>query len=208
MSNQEHLNILRQGMKAWKQWREEHPEIRPDLRDVDLRGAHLSGADLSRADLSRANLSDADLSDADLRGADLSGADLSGADLSSANLSSANLSSANLSDADLSGAYIGWTIFGDVDLSVVKNLETVIHEGPSTIGIDTIYRSGGNIPEAFLRGLAFLIPFSNTCAPLLESQLTTTPALLATPARMMHSPDACMLIYRTTMCAAGLHLKT
>jgi hypothetical protein len=42
--------------------------------------------------------------------------------------------------------------FGDVDLSVVKNLETVRQLGPSTIGIDTIYRSQGNIPEAFLRG--------------------------------------------------------
>ena len=26
------------------------------------------------------------------------------------------------------------------------------HRGPSTIGIDTIYRSKGNIPEVFLRG--------------------------------------------------------
>ncbi len=35
---------------------------------------------------------------------------------------------------------------------MVKNLEAVRHEGPSTIGIDTIYRSQGKIPEAFLRG--------------------------------------------------------
>jgi hypothetical protein len=34
----------------------------------------------------------------------------------------------------------------------VKGLETVRHEGPSTIGIDTIYRSQGKIPLAFLRG--------------------------------------------------------
>ena len=26
------------------------------------------------------------------------------------------------------------------------------HEGPSTIGVDTIYRSQGKIPEVFLRG--------------------------------------------------------
>jgi hypothetical protein len=44
------------------------------------------------------------------------------------------------------------TILADVDLSQAKNLETVRHVGPSTIGIDTIYRSGGNIPESFLRG--------------------------------------------------------
>jgi hypothetical protein len=34
----------------------------------------------------------------------------------------------------------------------VKGLESVIHEAPSTIGIDTLYRSKGNIPEIFLRG--------------------------------------------------------
>ena len=34
----------------------------------------------------------------------------------------------------------------------VRGLDTVHHQGPSTIGIDTIYRSGGNIPEIFLRG--------------------------------------------------------
>jgi hypothetical protein len=34
----------------------------------------------------------------------------------------------------------------------VKGLETVKHEGPSTIGIDTIYRSNGDIPEVFLKG--------------------------------------------------------
>ncbi len=42
--------------------------------------------------------------------------------------------------------------FGDVDLTTVKGLETVKHYGPSTIGIDTIYRSHGNIPETFLKG--------------------------------------------------------
>jgi hypothetical protein len=44
------------------------------------------------------------------------------------------------------------TVFANVDLSIVPRLETVSHDGPSTIGIDTLYRSRGNIPEAFLRG--------------------------------------------------------
>lgn len=42
--------------------------------------------------------------------------------------------------------------FGDVDLSGVIGLDTILHKGPSTIGIDTIYISKGKIPEAFLRG--------------------------------------------------------
>jgi TIR domain/Pentapeptide repeats (8 copies) len=69
-----------------------------------------------------------------------------------ADLREANLGDANLSGADLTDAQMGWTILGNVDLSVAKGLETVNHWGPSTIGIDTIYRSNGQIPEVFLRG--------------------------------------------------------
>jgi hypothetical protein len=58
----------------------------------------------------------------------------------------------DLSGADLSGARIGWTTLGNVDLSQVNGLNTVEHEGPSTIGIETIYTSAGDIPENFLRG--------------------------------------------------------
>lgn len=57
-----------------------------------------------------------------------------------------------LSGVDLSGAIFGRTVFVNVDLSGVKGLETVDHDGPSTIGIDTIIRSQGKIPEIFLRG--------------------------------------------------------
>jgi hypothetical protein len=41
VANAEHLNVLRQGVKAWNQWRKEHPETRPDLRKADLVGASL-----------------------------------------------------------------------------------------------------------------------------------------------------------------------
>jgi hypothetical protein len=161
MANQEQLDILKQGVEAWNQWREEHPDIRPDLSGSDLNNAHLRGvdlqdADLSHADLHGANFSDADLSDADLNFADLHDADLHGANFSDVDLSGANFSGADLYDVNFRGAnfrgvIMGWASFGDVDLSVVKNLEKSIHQGPSTIGIDTIYRSGGNIPETFLR---------------------------------------------------------
>ena len=53
--------------------------------------------------------------------------------------------------ANLTNAFALGTNFGDLDLSVVTGLETVVHEGPSTIGIDTIYKSKGKIPGVFLR---------------------------------------------------------
>ena len=128
-----------------------------DLSGAKLRRADLSGADLSRADLSRANLSEVDLSGADLIGADLSRADLSRADLSRVDLSRADLSGAKLSEVDLSEAnfseaIISNTIFVNIDLGSVRNLAEIKHYGPSSIGIDTLFRSNFNIPESFLEG--------------------------------------------------------
>jgi uncharacterized protein YjbI with pentapeptide repeats len=180
MADPEHFKILKQGVESWNEWRKENPAILPNLINANLRGANLRGANLSdamlsEADLSLANLRGANLIVADLSMADLSVADLRGANLSVANLRQANLSEANLSDAmlseadlseadlsvaDLSVAVIdkanlshtifGYTKIGDIDLSSVSGLENTIHIGPSTIGIDTIFRSAGKIPYKFL----------------------------------------------------------
>ena len=122
------------------------------LRGADLREAYLKQTDLMEADLRRANLSMADLRGADLIRAELSEANLKGAELGVADLRGANLNMADLKGADLSWARVGQTVFGSNDLSEVKGLDAVIHRGPSTIGIDTLYRSRGNIPESFLKG--------------------------------------------------------
>ena len=124
----------------------------PDLIGANLRGAKLNNANFSHANLSHATLSAATLYRATLSSADLSTADLSDVNLRAATLSHTTLNNATLSHADLGNATVGYTSFVDVDLSVVKNLETVRHQAPSSIGIDTIYRSQGKIPEAFLRG--------------------------------------------------------
>jgi uncharacterized protein YjbI with pentapeptide repeats len=113
-----------------------------NLTEATLFNTYLSAAELNQANLRKANLMRAQLNQANLSGANLTEADLGGA----------NLSLANLTGADLNQASMVITSFGDVDLSTVKGLETVIHKGPSYIDIHTIYRSKGNIPEAFLRG--------------------------------------------------------
>jgi hypothetical protein len=128
-----------------------------DLRAADLRLADLHGANLSRADLRQANfvrgdLRYADLTNANFIGADLSATDLREAKLNGADLQDVNFSNANLSGADFSQAKAFGTLFVDVDLSAVKWLDTVVHRGPSTVGIDSIYKSGGKIPDVFLRG--------------------------------------------------------
>jgi uncharacterized protein YjbI with pentapeptide repeats len=128
-----------------------------NLEVADLRLADLSAADLCGANISLAELHEAKLGEADLRGASLAGANLSQATLNRANLDGAhlhwaNLIRADLIEADFTGATASATNFDDVDLSVAKGLETIEHQGPSTIGIDTIYKSRGKIPEVFLRG--------------------------------------------------------
>jgi uncharacterized protein YjbI with pentapeptide repeats len=133
-----------------------------DLRDASLSGASLDGASLDAANLSQANLVAADLSGASLSRAILSGAnlyqaklfdaDLDGANLSRADLSNVVLYRANLSGANLKGLLSGHTVWGDIDLSGTKGLETSKHVGNSTVGLDTIKQSKGEIPGDFLRG--------------------------------------------------------
>lgn len=131
--------------------------VNADLHRVALSWANLSGANLESTRLRTADLFDADLGGANLSNSELIGANLRHAELSKAslcgtNLRGANLNSAILKGADFSNAILGFTTFAANDLSKTEGLEAVIHEAPSTIGIDTLYRSGGKIPEVFLRG--------------------------------------------------------
>ncbi|NQT39789.1 MAG: toll/interleukin-1 receptor domain-containing protein [Planctomycetes bacterium] len=145
-----------------------------DLGGVHLNGATLSGAELCLADLSEVHLNGADLSDANLVIANLRYANLIEANLSKADLSGANLSDANVSAASLAQTVFGWTIVGNVDLSSVTGLETIWHMVPSTIGVDTLFRSQGKIPDEFLRGCGFQ-PWEISAAKLYDPSLTGEP---------------------------------
>jgi uncharacterized protein YjbI with pentapeptide repeats len=121
--------------------------VAANLGGATLHEATLFGASFYGADLNRAELHHALLSQADLRGANLSEANLRRANLHSAILSEVALNNANLSEAELWG-----TVFADVDLSVCKNLGSIDHQGPSSIDIRTLQRSGP-LPVVFLRGV-------------------------------------------------------
>lgn len=148
-----------------------------NLTSADLRGVDLDRAKLVRAILTQAHLSWAVIVKADLAGADLSGANLgmtilteanlTGTNLAETRLYATNLSGANLAQADLSwanlmgtGLYnarlnearLNRTVFANVDLQDTKGLDKIKHLGPSSISIDTLFRSKGNIPKVFLQG--------------------------------------------------------
>ena len=172
MANKEHLKILKQGVDVWNKWRKANSIVKPNLNWADLNGADLSRADLREASLNGVFFKKADLSgarflkawlvgahlhEADLRGANLNEADLSwaflgGVDLRGAELLSANFNGAHLSKTNFTNAVFGNTIFADLDLKESRGLENTRHIMPSTIGINTISRSEGNIPISFLRG--------------------------------------------------------
>lgn len=49
MANATHLEKIREGHKAWNSWREDNPDIAPDLTGADLTGIDLSKCNLSFA---------------------------------------------------------------------------------------------------------------------------------------------------------------
>jgi len=138
-----------------------------DLKDANFDGSNLTGADLRGADLSGATLTMASLYNVNFRWATLRNsklmrssldssefyhADLNGANLSGCHLSQVNFGSASLAGANFTAASCWETIFADNDLSLVIGLDSITHNAPSTVGVDTLYRSRGKLPEVFLRG--------------------------------------------------------
>ena len=129
MANQEHVKTIKKGVEHWNKWREENPEVVPDLAWDNLVGVHLSCANLEGANmklafcrggnlegvnfknatlygtnLEESNSKGADMEGASLEGAHLRKADLTGANLRNTNMKLANLQLAILSQADLTGA--------------------------------------------------------------------------------------------------------
>src|SRR5512134_299926 len=86
MADEQQVTLLCRSIREWNRWRDENPQVMPDLAGAGLRGLNLSGANLSRANLNRA----------DLRGAVLSGCTLFGAELASANFFKAVLDGADI----------------------------------------------------------------------------------------------------------------
>ncbi len=181
MANPEHLKLIKLGVEPWNRWRSENPHIQPDLSDAALTHKHLNYINLVRSNLSHTNLCDinlrrsnlseanlnytaliranvnfanfygANLCYANLGDANLSNSNLSYAKLTNANLRGANLTHTNLYHTDLTKAELYDTIFAKVDLSGVSGLNDMIHYASSTIDVDTLYISHGQIPEKFLR---------------------------------------------------------
>jgi uncharacterized protein YjbI with pentapeptide repeats len=119
MANPAHVDILRQGVSVWNDWRRKNPEIVPDLTSVNLADVfssstgskkssarkaqvRLQAINLKGAQLDRAVIDNVDLREADLSGASLRFISAQNCDMHKATLVTADLTSANLTGADLS----------------------------------------------------------------------------------------------------------
>lgn len=146
------------------------------LTNVNLTRANLTNADLTGVDLTDSNLIGVNFINAKIKSVNFTGANLTGSNLRSADISYAKLTSANLTDVDFTDAnltdvdlfYSNFestilknvkftnarlysTYFINIDLSTIKDLNSVIIIGPCYIDIATLYKSLNNIPEKFLR---------------------------------------------------------
>lgn len=121
--------------------------LRINFREANLTKSNFHYAQLSYPDFTGANLRESKFQDALLYKAELSQAVLTGADFIGT-----NFLETDLKQCDLSGTKMYRTVLANMDLSDAKGLEEVDHWGPSTIGVDTISKSRGQIPERFLQG--------------------------------------------------------
>ena len=125
---EEHLQILKVGVRHWNQWRRDNPQIRPILYKAILTGEDLSSEEpvdfsntnLIEANLSHANLNGVNFHEANLGRADLSHAKLIGAHFCRTDLYETNLSHAILHRANLQGTQMAMTDLTGAELKECK----------------------------------------------------------------------------------------
>ena len=206
-----HRNILKEGVAAWNLWRQQNPNVRPDLSDAQLTGADLKGGNFAKVNFARSHLSKTDLSGADLSGACLRAvklghanltkasmpkAKLDNANLKGACLNQANLQSADLTQANLSGARLAMANLTEADLTEVWAVKADLTDSTLT----RARLAGANLNNACLHGAA-----------LIEADLSNA-SLISTDASNASFDRACLArcdladtnLYRAGLCGASL----
>tara|TARA_B100000029_G_scaffold468941_1_gene506379 strand:+ start:3039 stop:4283 length:1245 start_codon:yes stop_codon:yes gene_type:complete len=122
------------------------------LSDCNFEGANLKGANLSRTNIDRANMKDADLSGAYFGGSRIKRSNFDNTNLTGSDLFEANLDTVTFDGADFSEGILGYTVFQNCDLSTVSNLDSIRHDAPSTMGVDSLLKSS-NLPDSFMKGI-------------------------------------------------------
>lgn len=93
MANEEHVKLLKHGVENWNKWREENPDIQPDLSEISL-----SNLDLCKINFSHTNLTMTNCSQTKLCNANFTNAILTKTLFAEAYLISADFRAAKISD--------------------------------------------------------------------------------------------------------------
>ena len=139
MANAGHLDIVRDRIDHWNDWRRKNTKVMPDFSGADLSELNLAGANLAKADLTGTRLAGANLSSANLTRAKFFRADLSQADLSRSNLFKANLSQADLAGANFNGADLSSAFLIRANLSGATLLGACLKE--ANLGQASLFRA-------------------------------------------------------------------
>jgi Pentapeptide repeats (8 copies) len=174
-------------VEVWNKWRDDHPKIKPDLREAKLNGLDLFDANFRQTDLSRADLSYSNLD----------------ADFTAASLKFANLTGARIECADFLGAIFVGTILSYLDFSSATGLEITSHFGPPSISIETIYRPREKSLKCFSVEQVFPKTLLHTSRHLSANQFSSILASLAIQAKINSLPIDSMPIYDPAEYAAG-----
>ncbi len=147
--NSRHVQLLRKGAAALKEWRLSHPDTQLNLSNAHLENVKLAGADLSFANLANAHLSDADLRGTVLRNADLTEANLTRAHLMHADLRRSVLRRAWLTGVDLTQSDLSGVMFSDDSINLQHAFSSAQGREADTRMRES-YLSGANLKDASL----------------------------------------------------------
>jgi uncharacterized protein YjbI with pentapeptide repeats len=194
MANEEHLDVLRRGVKAWNAWRRKNPSAKPDLSFADLQGENFDGANFRGVNFFQADLSGeasfcktdfrgssfefTDLLDsyclkADFRGAlfvhaTLSELDCSQADFRDTQIHSCELLEADFSSADLRSADLNWS---DLSHAIFENADLRGADLTGTQMVQTRF-TGANLAGARVYGVT---PWEVVLDGAIQTDLVITP---------------------------------
>jgi hypothetical protein len=132
------------------------------LRAAVIESSRLNHCEFRDIDLCRAIVRDTDISATVFRDASFHGAKLERCtvrqsifgecDFSSASLAETLFQECRFAGGTMARTGFKKTVLASVELAEVREIEHAIHRAPSTVGIDTIFLSGG-LPEGFLQGV-------------------------------------------------------
>jgi uncharacterized protein YjbI with pentapeptide repeats len=147
MANQDHLQQLLKGVESWNKWRDENPNIHPDLRDFDFTDEQTFGhSPIWSADEKRVYLMHANLDNVDFWRSNLARVYFTGSSLKNANVRGSSLRRTNFNETNITGANFSFARFEENNVSNIvysrKRMRGMWQgiRGTETIFGDAIFR--------------------------------------------------------------------